>query len=216
MEDGIVDLVLGLNAQAIALLQNDEFDPAIEDLRTALDQMRHISNRAHKDASLQLWFQISTLGETAYRRVLQTGDVILGHGFLARGTHLDESQLSLQDTSLVVVIILFNLGLAYHLRGASTFVNPFNDLRMALTLYKFAMDLSIEQLVPMNPNIALLLVAMGNNTCSVAATLGELDELHLALERTKEYSQRVPEQVTFFWSNVTFWTYLKTSPAPAA
>lgn len=218
MED-IMDLVLGLNAQGLALMANDDFDPAIEDIRTALDQIRHISQFAVTVNVPQVFLSNSALSltEDAFRRVEATGDVLLGQGFSIQLASRHDPKLSLQDTSLLTSILLFNLGLAYHLRGLSTNnVAQASDLRMAMHLYQHAMGLSIEQSVPIDPRIALLLVAMGNNMCSVAASMGKLQDLSIALEWTKIYSRSVAENVPFFWMNVTFWDNLGKTPAAAA
>ena len=229
MDDGIIDLVLGLNTQALALLRNDEFDPAMEDLRTALNQMRHLSSSNNsrsgaqqQQSSLSVRLQSSPPPEEGfYRRVVDSGDVILGQGFTARwvANTTTPRQLSVQDTSLLTATLLFNLALTYHLRGVSvTDGSGFTDQRMALHLYQHAMGLSLEQFVPLDPTntISLLLVAMGNNLCSVAASLGKLEDLRLALEWTQACCRTVAEHVPFFWLNVTFWNYMGKNPAAAA
>ena len=211
---------LVLNSSAVTRLAQDNYDAAMEDIRSALGQTRSVTDgllpTAHDTESTDR-LHVAPVATDPYRRVLESGDIIFGQGFTAHIHNPSSQKLSDHDTCLLTVILLFNLALSYHLRGISA-ESPSRsmDQEKALSVYHHAMELSVNHLNIADPTVALVLVAIGNNMCSISAGLSKFRDLHVTLEWTYLQCTDIAQNVPFFWLNVMFWKSLGMSPAAAA
>ena len=80
-------------------------------------------------------------------------------------------------------------------------------------LYKRAMDISSRHPVEEGSPEEFLLVAIGNNLCSILVEVGRQDILHGILEFTVSIA---PPDMEFFWSNAVLWRFSESRAAAAA
>jgi len=213
--------VLANNACAIVYIKQNDYVTATKNLHSALDQIyAYIIPGsvigASDDVPNRLVANIRP--DDACVRVQDTGDIIVRKGFTIQNALGDTSPiLSDQDTNLLTVALLFNLGLCYHLSAVSiTQSHDFHYFRIALSVYGHAAELSLRHVGCDDPSVTLLHVAIGNNMCSVAAALHMYDDVNAIMEWTQSKSTAIAHCVPFFWCNVIFWKCLSAGPAPAA
>jgi len=148
--------IFSLNCQAVGLLREGQYNEASALFRAALNQLlSHIvegkqglsSQGSHegivKFRSVAIRESTGSSSKALHYDAFSLYDraFLLDEGMVAEGSSL--ASLEQEDRNITSAILLYNLGLAYHLMGiGGTLSSHDHNLRKALKLYKMMLDVA--------------------------------------------------------------------------
>ena len=151
--------------------------------------------------------------------VSEAGDTIFDQavGLLIRP---DFTTATLNDVNLLTITtLLFNLGLAYHLRATlDSGSSRFEDIRQAKSIYKvgikafFVMARASPE--DLDPSIYPLLAVLSNNLGCIAIEEYDYDTVDHCVALTEV--EDIPMELPFIQLNKQSWCNFRAKPSPAA
>ena len=216
-------IALSLNMQAVLSHNENDYNTAIKRYRGAMEQLNksiYTKNRVEHDwVYPQVRLVVQPSCPAFLTEMTQTGEVIVSSPFCVTTSAPDHTlfQISDEDSHLLCLALMFNLALSYHLRAVSDIKHRSLYLRRAMSLYKTAMKIVVDnEGFFREVSGSFLVVAVGNNLCAILAEFHEYEKLRKIMEFTTYYWQLSEGSARFFPLNTMSWNLAHAQPAPCA
>ena len=221
------------NDEGAAFLRASNYNAAIAAFTSGLETLRALNGQVvvHSEPKQVSLFPSLKSYDAATEVISEAGDAIYNHAFAltlvsfdttrAGGTteSLQDAEVDQVDVRCATAIVLFNLGLSYHLRSTiDRDSSKFLDLKRARRLYQAGMKVVgiLRHLMQdsAQPWIPTLMFVLGNNMGCIAVEEYDYDMVDRCIEWT--HTNVIPLEIPSILLNHVSWESFKSHPAAAA
>ena len=214
--NSLLNTVIAINNGGVHMMSGGDYASASSAFGTALNQVKSFLESAEYRPPLtpeSQWPCIHSSVQVPFAD--QTTSFPIFTECIALSPILSEgSSSSIQDADLIVAVILYNAGLAFHLRAQSA--SSTKGLRRASHLYKLAMHLCQNSSPCIITEHTSLLLGLSNNLAALAMESYNYEAFETQRRLMSEILMETDAPQDFFCSNYVATMDVLAYPAPAA